>query len=159
MMDNSEYYTPDVLRRISKAKNYHDLLVIAMEILDAINNDYGSKTIIQVCGPISTGGTGSRDKNLAILSRTIDRLTADGLVVFSQMPFEDDMGRLRKSDPNQDGIGLLEGFYLPIFKSGYIDLLCFIPGWEKSLGATWEHEQAQKLDIPRVYLSDYYTRN
>ncbi len=73
------------------------------------------------------------------------------------MPFEDDMERIYKSDPKLKGTRLLEEFYLPMFKSGLIKILCFLPGWQNSIGATWEHEQAKKLGIPIIYLAEYYT--
>jgi hypothetical protein len=114
------------------------------------------KPIAMVCGPISTGGAGSRKANLDIFSRAIDILSAGGLLIFSQMPFENDMERIYKSDPNLRGMVLLEEFYLPIFKSGHIKLMCFLPGWTNSVGATWEHRQAEIFGIPRIYLSKYY---
>ena len=154
-----KYYTPQRLRRIRKSKNYSQLLDIALEILEEIKDDNGPRPVAMVFGPISTGGKGSRAENLKIFSRAIDRLRKGGSLVFSQMPFENDMLRIFKSDPKLQGMVLLEEFYLPIFSSGAIELMCFLPSWKSSIGANWEHRQAEKLKIPIIYLSDFYTND
>ena len=151
-----KYYSNEALGKIKKAKSYGELLGIARDVLEIIHHQNPLKPIAMLCGPISTGGVGSRKANLAIFCRAIDRISANGLLVFSQMPFEDDMERIYKSDPALQGLILLEQFYLPIFESGLVKLLCFLPGWEKSVGANWEHEQAKRLKIPIIYLSEYY---
>jgi len=151
-----KYYSKRVLKKIASAADYHDLLSVAMAIIRAMYHEHPFKPIAMVCGPISTGGRGSKNENLKVFSRAIDRLSADGLFIFSQMPFEDGMGRIFNSDPKLQGNVLLEEFYLPIFGSGLIKLLYFLPGWENSIGATWKHEQAKKLNIPIVYLADCY---
>lgn len=152
----SRYYPPEVLQQIKIAKNYQDILRIAMEILEKMDNENPLKPILIVCGPISANSKRSRKENLQIFSRAINRISADGLLVFSQMPFEDDMERIYKSDPDLQGMRLLEEFYLPIFKMRFITIMCFLPGWEKSIGATWEHEQSKKLNIPIIYLAESY---
>jgi len=151
------FYTPERLRRIKNAVDYKELLAVAMEVLYLTCLEDPVKPIAMVCGPISkTGGVGSRKRNLEIFSKAIDRLRAEKLAIFSQMPFEDDMERLFKSDPKLQGIELLEEFYLPIFKTKIIKILFFLPGWETSFGAVWEHRQAEILGIPRVYLANFY---
>jgi hypothetical protein len=150
------YYTRRILKQIRSAINYHDLLSTAMIILRAMHHDHPFKPVTMVCGPISTGGKNSRKENLKVFSVAIDRMSADGMLVFSQMPFEDDMERIFNSSPNLQGLRLMEEFYLPILKSGFIKLMVFLPGWEKSIGATWEHEQSKALNIPRIYLAESY---
>lgn len=153
------YYTDQHLRTIRESENIQDFLAIALEILDAMNKDHPDKPIAMICGPISTGGTGSREKNLLLLDRTIQRLKTDKLFVFSQMPFENDIGRLYQLHPELRGLRLLEEFCLPIFESGYIKLTCFIPNWQSSFGAKWEFEQAKRLGIPRILLADSYIQD
>ncbi len=152
----SEYYTRKILKQIASATDYKSLNSIGMNILMAMLHEHPFKPIAMICGPISTGGKGSRNENLKIFSRAIDRASAGGLFVFSQMPFENDMERIYKSNQNLQGTRLLEEFYLPMFNSGLIKLLCFIPDWEHSVGARWKHEQAEVLHIPRIDLSDKY---
>ena len=155
----SEYYTRRILVQITKTRTYGDLLSISAGILRAMAHDHPFKPIVKLCGPVSTGGKGSRKENLKVFSRAIERMQADGLFVFSQMPFEDDMERIFKSSPDFQGTRLFEEFYLPMFKSGRIKILCFLPGWECSTGATWEHEQARKMNIPRIYLAESYIKD
>jgi len=47
---------------------------------------------------------------------------------------------------------ILTDFYLPIFEGGYIQDLYFIQGWQSSHGATWEHNQAERLGIKIIYI-------
>ena len=149
-------YSAYDLERIKKATDYQELLTVAKKVLRhmTLRNQY--KPIVILCGPISTGGAGSRKENLKIFSKAIERAKTGGLYVFSQMPFEDDMDRIYKSDPNLQGTKLLEEFYLPLFQTGLIKILMFLPGWQESVGATWEHRTAEKLDIPRIYLAESY---
>ena len=146
----------DNLKRIENASSYKNLLAVAVHVLCAMRNEHPLKPIAIICGPISTGGKGSRETNLKIFNRAIDKIVSDGLLVFSQMPFEDDMERIFKSNPELQGLRLLEEFYLPIFELSFIKLMCFLPGWRSSVGATWEHEQAKKLKIPIIYLYESY---
>ena len=154
-----KYYSDINLKEIREAKSYGELLFVAVEVLQTMREESFLKPIVMLCGPISTGGRGSRSANLEIFSRAIERASADGLFIFSQIPFEDDMGRIYQSDPSLQGLRLLEEFYRPIFELGFVNLLCFLPGWENSVGATWEHGEAKRLSIPRIYLSDYYIKD
>ncbi len=47
---------------------------------------------------------------------------------------------------------LLTDFYQPLFETGLIKILYFLPDWQSSVGARWEHDQALKLGIEIVYL-------
>lgn len=151
-----EYYTTARMLAIKESQDYKDLLLVAWDILEDMNDDFAPRPIAMLCGPISTGGKGSRTENLIVFSKAIQRVLADGLIVFDQMPFEDDLGRIFKSNPRQEELGLLERFYLPIFETRFISLLGFLPGWKSSFGARWEHEQAKRLNIPRLYLAESY---
>ncbi len=152
-----EYYTDERMLAIKESQDHQDLLLVAMDILEDMNDDYSPRPIAMVCGPISTGGRSSRKENLQVFSRAIDRIAADGLIVFNQMPFEDDMERIYKTNSDLQGLVLLEQFYWPILRSRFISLLCFLPGWQDSIGAKWEHGQAKKLKIPILYLAESYT--
>jgi hypothetical protein len=69
------------------------------------------------------------------------------------MPFEDQMQNLKKKFSTEKVVNdILNDFYLPIFKSGVISAFYFMPNWQTSFGAKWEHEEAKKLGIEIVYL-------
>lgn len=107
--------------------------------------------VAMVCGPISTGGLGSPEKNLEVLDGAVQNLKARGIKVFEQHPLEKHIRRLcdaKMFEAYKKGdMQLLEEIYLPLFKSGYIHELHFVPLWRTSIGTTWEYEQAEKLEI------------
>ncbi len=111
------------------------------------------RPIVQVCGPIATGGLGSLEANLGAFNEEIKKLQSKGLHVFDQMPFEMPMQKLKKDlKPGEYAYSILDDFYLPLFKSGNISALYFMPNWQTSKGAQWEHELAKDLGIEIKYL-------
>lgn len=109
--------------------------------------------IVQVCGPLTTGGKGSYEANVEVLHKGIHWLAARGKTVFDQRPFEDPMFKVIQAQKKTAyPHNLLEEFYLPLFQSGHIKELHFVPGWETSIGATWEYEQGKALGIAIFHL-------
>jgi hypothetical protein len=142
------HWTTDDLKRLETATTYGAMKDIAFDILRRI-----PPPVAQVCGPISTGGCGSIEENLKAFGEAIADLVAHGKNVFDQRPFEEPMQRAKVIDPTHGyDLRLLDDFYLPLFESGLVHELYFLPGWESSRGARWEHEQAQRLGITIVYL-------
>ena len=47
---------------------------------------------------------------------------------------------------------ILDDFYSPIFNSGLIKEFYFMPNWQSSKGANWEHNEANRLGIKVSYL-------
>lgn len=75
--------------------------------------------------------------------------------VFDQMPFEIPMQKVKELYVGRTYITeILTDFYLPLFKSGKIEGVYFLPDWQSSRGSVWEHEHALKFGIPITYLSD-----
>ncbi len=126
---------------------FEGLAAIALEILEEM-----PEPVVQVCGPITNGGLGSVEKNLAKIGEAIRKLEAEGKNVFSQLPFEGVMHRIKETPYYRGENHLLEAFYLPIFESGLVKTLYFVEGWESSYGACWEHGQAFKLNLGVEYL-------
>ena len=149
MIDNhhtAQYWKEEDFEGVKQAKDFKELYVIAEKILKIM-----PRPIVQVCGPIGTGGLGNVEDNLKAFDKTIRYLQAKGLNVFDQMPFEWPMQDLKKKVT--DGANtILQDFYLPLFESGKIKTLYFIKGWETSYGANWEHDQAKRIGIDIVYL-------
>ena len=149
MKRNQQFWTPDDQQTIVAAQSFVELSHVALAVLGRMPQPVG-----QVCGPISTGGLGSIKKNLAVFDATIDRLIAEGRTIFDQMPFEEHFFRIINSAwATRHNNQLLEDFYRPIFESRQVSTLYFIPGWESSKGATWEHELGQHLCLSLVSLS------
>ncbi len=145
--DKSSYYwTWQDYLLVEKARSISELAVIALRIIGLM-----SKPIVQVCGPLSTGGLGSLSANQERFSLAINILhhrSRGCYRVFDQMPFQGAMARLterrRKSGYPRE---ILYQFYLPIFKSSNIQLAYFLSGWQESVGARWEHQTAPKYGI------------
>jgi hypothetical protein len=109
--------------------------------------------ICQVCGPMTTGGRGSFEENLKVIDHAIRHLRAQGKSVFDQQPYQVTMQRL-KAVIHDYHTCVLEEFYLPIFRSGYLTEFHFVPDWQSSVGARWEFDRASELGIGVYYLSD-----
>ncbi len=147
-MKKRYYWKKEDKQGLSEAQSFEDLLRIALRIAERMHKDKGLLAI--VCGPISTGGVGTIRGNLKVFRDWISKLLRCGVPVFSQMSFEAAMHRI-KAMPGNSEETLLERFYLPLFRSGYIRDFYFIPGWRTSFGATWEHAQAEELRLTIHY--------
>lgn len=149
------YYTQADYDAIEIADTCTVLLPLAMKILGRMKAAK-CHDIIQVCGPISTGGKGSVAENIAAIDTAICELVERGHSVFNQMPFEGAMERVHKKWQAEGRTTycqpILDDFYLPILKSGLVRTLAFLPGWQTSTGAQWEHLQAKELGILIAYL-------
>jgi len=131
-------------------ERFEPLLDIALDILAGMPSG-----VSMVCGPMTSGGLGSLKENLEHFNRTIHILDARGDPVFTQLPFEAPMQRIKENAPYYRGdMQLLEAFYLPIFKSGFITRLCFIHNWQSSYGTRWEHDRALELGLERKYFKE-----
>jgi hypothetical protein len=151
MVDNhhtAKYWTEEDLRAVKDAKDFKELYVIAEKVLKRMPSP-----IVQVCGPIGTGGLGNVEDNLKAFDDTIRSLQEKGLNVFDQMPFEWPMQVIKFNLPK--GVypeSIMTDFYIPIFESGQVAEFYFMPTWETSTGAKWEHEEAKRLGIKINYL-------
>jgi len=153
-------FTRENLLDIRVAKNFLDLFLVAKDILSRMPKD-----LYQVCGPISNGDLGSRSKNIIVFEKTIDAFQEIGFSVFNQVAFEETMWRLTyeysdKSMATLDYIHCLEEFYLPLFKTGKIKHLLFIPGWQSSTRSNWERKKAEEFginvyDLPENWVDHY----
>jgi len=108
--------------------------------------------ILSVSGPISTGGLGSVQANLRAFRKVVRYLSQAGFVVFDPTIFEKAIKRIFKgvfSLAQNDR--LLKDFYFPIFESGFIKVLIFLPRWQTSYGSRKEHQKAKRCDILTLY--------
>ena len=137
-----KYWTKKDALDAKRAKTFEELAEIALRIIDRMQ-----QPVEMICGPLTSGGLGSFEKNLKVLKKYIRLGGKSGLNIFDQMPFEPHLHRIWEESAAKDPNELLESFYGTIFKSGKIKQLNFIPGWKTSLGARWERKTARKLKI------------
>ena len=145
-----------LLKQLSEARTFKELASVAVTVLNHLPPDL---KVHMVSGPISTGGVGTIEGNRKIFEGVIEILVENCRIdVFSQMPFEDKMVELYKEWHAEHlkekyCLPILHNFYEPIFSSGRIIALNFIPDWESSFGAQWEYENCDRWRIQRVMLS------
>tara|TARA_B100000508_G_scaffold104314_2_gene82649 strand:+ start:445 stop:972 length:528 start_codon:yes stop_codon:yes gene_type:complete len=150
------FFTEDEAERLQTAVSYEDLAGVAMAQLRRLSAAFPIPSGI-VCGPISNGGLGSKEANIAHFEevvRTMVKRTKGNF--FSQIPYEEALWRVqdylavREPDmvhPKGAGNPLLEKFYRPLFESGLIGAAFFIEGWESSDGAVWEHKLCEEIGL------------
>ncbi len=144
----------ELARRCAQARTFTELAAIAVHELHQFP---GSMHI--VCGPITTGGLGSFEANFLRFNEVINDLLAKGYPVFSQIPYEDAIIRLRDewvaADPRRAGtycMPILLEFYASLFDSNKIGHAWFIRGWESSHGARWERERLSTIGVKIIDL-------
>jgi len=144
----NNYWTEEDKAKLDLATTFEELREVALSVISRMPNP-----VAMVSGPISSGGEGSISKNIENLNQTVKNLTNQNINIFNQLPFEKPMQRIKESGYYLGEDHLLHGFYLPIFQSGKINKMYFMPNWRTSYGATWEHKISDQLQIPKVYLS------
>ncbi|MFA5997453.1 MAG: DUF4406 domain-containing protein [Candidatus Paceibacterota bacterium] len=143
-----QYWTEEDFTKLQEAQNIQDVFSIAKDVLSRMPD-----SLAQVCGPITSGGKGSIGENLKYLDEIIDELQKQGVHIFDQMPFEETFQRIAYSKTStEDHDDILTEFYEPIFRSGKINTLYFVPDWESSRGAQWEYERAKRLGMKIIVL-------
>lgn len=145
----SDYWTEEEIQLSEKASEYHHLFPIVHRVLLRMDSPR-----VQMCGPITTGGAGSIEANLTRFEKAHKFLEGLGKQVFSQLPIEDAIQKIiAVKNPDTYPQELLDELYLPIFESGLIDEMHFLPDWETSTGSCWEHTQGTRLGINIFYIS------
>jgi hypothetical protein len=159
------YVTYHDLEGIAGARSYEDLTTVALRVLARM-----PQPVAMIHGPLTTGGTSLEENWIRIRTRIFSSREKDH-AVFNQMPFLKVARRIarRKASPVQRVLSFFlfwrkkkesaidrhefrEKFHLPIVRSGYIQEMYFMAGWEDSTGARWYHDQAEKLGIKIMYL-------
>lgn len=141
------------------ADSFSELLAHAMPSLTSMGEAVGI-----VCGPISTGGRGTIEENLRAFGKIIDALQEHGLTIFDQRPYEDAIFALRTRWLNEDPtrqdaycMPILDEFYHPLYTEGPVTLGWFMPDWQSSRGARWEHDLLLRKGADIRYLDPEWT--
>jgi hypothetical protein len=97
--------------------------------------------IVQICGPMSTGGFGDFQKNMVWFNRAVEVAINHGVAVFNQILFQEELIRIcgwQVGAPYP--MELLLDFYGKVLPAGYITKGLFLPRWRTSLGSRWERK-------------------
>lgn len=146
-----QFWTMREYNMLRAAQSFADLVEVALVVLPRMH--YERKTIIEIIGPISTGGLGNKPDNLRRFGHAIDLAKEKGLLVFDIVPFEakihDFSEEYLRENPNEDYCwAILEEFYGPVFESRWIEAALSLPDFKSSRGASWEDRKLQSLAIP-----------
>ena len=141
----------DIRRAVRESQSFQQLAQVALERLKRRD-----KKVSIVCGPITTGGTGTRQDNLEVFRAVIRALKSQKIELFNQMPYESGLKRLAQAWQRNGGVGyctqILDEFFLPLFESGYIERAFFTHGWWTSTGAKWEHDVCLRMELKVAHL-------
>jgi hypothetical protein len=143
----TSYWSERETKALETVSSFEGAADLAVSILSRMNET--GREIIQLCGPMSTGGLGNLAANMARFSFAIERAIENGLLVFNQIPFQQVIIRLCNFKDGQPHYNweILEIFYRRVFESGHVHRALFLPGWESSTGAKWERDLVSRLGI------------
>jgi hypothetical protein len=99
--------------------------------------------VVRICGPLTSGGKGY-DENFARFAAATRILTEKGYTVFDYFDHDDE--EVIKA-LNLPWPVVMEHYHRPILETGLITTAFFLPEWQSSHGATWEHEMAEALNL------------
>jgi hypothetical protein len=107
----------------------------------------------QVCGPITSGGSGNVTENIRTINEWVNCLESKGLPIFNQLNFHSAIVRLHREGKLPDmGEQLLNGFFLPLFENRILQKVLFVPNWQGSFGTAWERKKAAEFGIDIIDL-------
>lgn len=135
------------LEALKAANTFDELADIALVFLARVRAAH--QEVVQICGPMSTGGCGSFEGNMERFNRAVAVAVEKGVVVFNQVLFQEAMIRIcawKDGDPYPEG--LLTIFYQRVLSSGHITKGLFLSDWESSRGARWEYDFLVSNNIP-----------
>ncbi len=153
------YLSRDDIEFIRNAMSLRQLAGKAIEVMTRMPGP-----IRWVAGPL-TSGTMSPAKNRERLHRTILHYKVRGVPTFNYLPFERrarailqwEIGRgsnLSRKQHLRLQERLRDGFYAPIFASGFVGELRIMPGSDESLNVQWMRGYANAKRIPTKDISE-----
>lgn len=146
--------TTEELAAYQSATSYREAASVAVLYLRRVKKEAG-RPLVQVCGPISTGGLGCRTRNIERLRLAMYGCMHQGLPIFNQLMFEDMVARFSPGHGHESyDWKILEEFYRSVMYSYLIGTLYFLPSWQTSKGATYERALGEEL---RLTIADYDT--
>lgn len=147
MVADWRHWTSEELASLDRVSNFHQLADVAIGVLSRMRS-CTKEPIVQICGPMTTGGLGRLDWNMAFFEHALKVALKRGLVVFNQIPCQRAIGRIVKLYPVRAYCQeILDIFYRKVFESGHVGRTLFLPAWRSSHGASWERDLMTSLTI------------
>lgn len=144
---SNEFWTEEDAAHLRETTTLEEAGRIAIGVLERMRAT--GKEIVQVCGPMTTGGLGSLEANMERFRYAIARAKEEGLLIFDQTPFQEAIDTLTAHDgTNNYCDDILEVFFRGVLGSGHVSRALFLPDWESSRGACWEWEFVRSCGIP-----------
>lgn len=136
-------------KQLDACTSFAEMVIIAKSVIAHLAGGRNGQ-IVQICGPMTTGGLGSFDLNCRLFKNAIVVARKSGLHVFNQLPFQTAMLKIIHVKPKNGRypVEILDEFYEPVFRSGLIHRALFIPKWETSTGSLWERKTLTRIGIP-----------
>ena len=100
--------------------------------------------VVRLSGPLTTSAYGYED-NLRRFLKGQDILREKGYTVFDYFEGHNDEDVIK--DLNLPWSEVMKYYHRPIMATGLIRGAFFLPRWERSNGATSEHEYAKEIDL------------
>jgi hypothetical protein len=136
------------VKAVAKASTMEELAEVAIRFLRRISKK--GHEVIEICGPMTTGGLGDFNANMKRYNHAIKMAVQSGYVVFDLPFFQPAIVRIldfKEGQPNYNW-EILHVFLRKVFESRYIVKGFFLPDWQSSIGASWEREEFERLKIP-----------
>lgn len=107
---------------LREAVSFQHLVEIAIGVLQFLHLKHGTE-IIQICGPMTTGGLGQQEANMQVFGLAVRRAKENGLAVFNQIPFQDAVTRIvnkQQQGKKHHKVGLLHRHSRGLLSAGFL---------------------------------------
>jgi hypothetical protein len=141
-----DHWTDEELKALDGLGCFPTARQYAIGIIARLRKEHGE--VVQICGPMTTGGLGSLERNMDRFGHAIAQARINGRRVFNQMPFQSVIIRITNHhDGGKYRYDILTDFYEWLFRSGHLTHALFLPGWEDSVGARIERGYAKQYGV------------
>jgi hypothetical protein len=135
----------------------HDVTNIAIAVLNKMKET--KLPVVMICSPISTGGLGSTEMNLARYKKAIEKAKEHGLVVFDILPFEAELPRIFRTYQGNHEADKFVYFEMPIYSGHKLTKALFLEDWPSSQGASHVRDMLNSFlvrveDYPMEWLKE-----
>jgi hypothetical protein len=136
------FWTEEEWKSLSRVQTLTHLTAIALSVLRRMKAL--EKPIVQICGPMTTGGLGNYEANMVRFNKAIAKAQEkSSYLIFNQVLYTEPIIRIDSVRTTRGyWIELIDEFYAPIFRSGHFHGTLWLPDWQSSKGAIREREVA-----------------